>query len=299
MTIAIALSVEWLLGDPKSRWHPVAVFGRLASLIEARLYGDGCAAGALAWCVALALPAALVHAVLALARELNPGFELLLGAAAVWATLGWRSLVEHVDEVRLAPDLPTARTRVSRIVGRDVGDMDAGDARRAAMESLAENASDGVVAPLFWACVGGPVGAVAYRIVNTLDAMWGHRNARFTRFGCAAARADDVANWLPARLCAAACLCVARCRPTMRLAHDTRSHPSVNAGWPESAMAHALGVRLGGPVRRGGCVEERPWMGPPGAPDPSEADFERALRLTNRTLLLSGGLALVVESTWA
>ncbi|MDP6540843.1 MAG: CobD/CbiB family cobalamin biosynthesis protein [Planctomycetota bacterium] len=238
---------------------------------------------------------ALTALVLAVADR--AGLAWLAGAAVLWMTIGWRSLFEHLGAVARAADLETARVAVSRVVGRDVEEMSAADVHRAALESLAENASDAVIAPLLWSAIGGPWAAATYRWINTLDAMWGHRTPAYERFGWAAARADDLASWLPSRLTAGLYFLAAGRWPAPGWRHQAARHSSPNAGWPETALAHCMGVRLGGPVRRSGHTEKRPWMGPDGAGEPTEAALHAGLRLTQRVLLLgavpSASLALV------
>ncbi|MCG8589504.1 MAG: cobalamin biosynthesis protein, partial [Proteobacteria bacterium] len=217
-------------------------------------------------------------------------------ALLLWASLGWRSLLEHVRAVARAPDLAEARAQVAQIVGRRVETLDAAGVRRAALESLAENASDAVVAPLFWAGLLGPCGAAAFRMANTLDAMWGHRNERYRAFGFAAARVDDVLCWFPARATAALYFLAAGTAPSWpALATQAARHPSPNAGWPEAALAHVLRVRLGGPVKRAHGCEARGWLGPPEAPDPAPGAIDGGLRLTQRALVLA---AVIGGLTW-
>lgn len=277
-----ALALEWLLGDPPDRWHPVAGFGRLAAWCEARLWRDAHAAGAAAWMAAVGAGMAAawgLHAVLGWAGD----------ALLLWAALGWRSLIAYVRAALDAPDLDAARRAVAAIVSRDVDAMTREDANRAALESLAENASDAVVAPLFWFVLLGGLGAAGYRMVNTLDAMWGYRNRRFRRFGGWAARVDDAMNWLPARITAALLMLAGAWRGSCRrdwasLRRQAASHASPNAGWCEAALAWAANVRLGGPVRRGGRIEQRPGYGPDAARAPAGAACRDALAITQAAL---------------
>jgi len=146
-------------------------------------------------------------------------------------------------------------------VSRDTGEMNAEDTRRSALESLAENASDAVIAPLFWFVVLGPMGAVTYRMINTLDAMWGYKNERYLNFGFCAAKVDDLVNWLPARITARLMLWVGKSTDWSVIKAQAITHASPNAGWPEVALAYAADVKLGGPVRRAGEIEERPYYG--------------------------------------
>ena len=194
-----------------------------------------------------------------------------------------------------AATLPAARVAVSHIVGRDPRRLDAAGVARAALESLSENASDGVVAPVFWGVLLGLPGIAAYKAVNTLDSMIGHRTPRHEAFGWAAARIDDVANLVPARL-TGVLIALASGRPRVPLAtmwRDAGAHRSPNAGWPEAAMAGALGVRLSGPRVYADRVADEPWLNR-GAPDPGAGDLRRGLALYRRAmLLLAAALALL------
>ena len=205
--------MDALLGDPR-RGHPVAAFGRAATALEARDYADSRprgAAHAAACILAVAVPAALLHR----RTRTSPPAETAAVAATVWAVTGARSL-HHEAERALAAlsdhDLRSARAVLPSLCGRDPSGLDAAEIARAVIESVAENTSDAVVAPLLWGAVAGLPGLVAYRAVNTLDAMVGHRSARYLRFGWASARLDDVANWVPARVTAAL---TAACAPLL------------------------------------------------------------------------------------
>jgi adenosylcobinamide-phosphate synthase len=184
------------------------------------------------------------------------------------------------------------------IVGRDPARLDEAGVARAALESLSENASDGVVAPLFWGAVAGLPGIAAYKAINTMDSMIGHRNDRYEDFGKVAARLDDLVNLIPARLTGLAIALVSgRPRAALRvMARDARRHRSPNAGWPEAAMAGALGIRLSGPRVYGDRVADEPWLNC-GAPDPAPNDLSRGLALYVRAMVLCGagliGLALI------
>ncbi len=289
MTLMLALVCEWLVGDPPNRWHPVAWFGRWAQACEARLYRDARSSGVLAW-TAAATPAIL------LAYGAHALFGLVADVVLVWASLGWRSLLAHVRRVLAAESDEEAKRAAWHITSRDVGPMRSEDARRAALESLAENACDAVIAPMFWWLLLGPVGAWGYRIANTLDALWGYRHARYRRFGWWAARVDDFANWMPARITAALFAVVGRTPDWRLLRAQARAHPSVNAGWPEAALAWAAHVRLGGPVRRRGQLEARPFYGPEDARAPSGPAACEAVRCAQRAMLLGAALALGLEA---
>ena len=223
---------------------------------------------------------------------------LILAAVLAWPLVAARSMHDHVDAVArplIAGDLPAARQAVSMIVGRDPSQLDAAGIARAATESLAENTSDGIVAPLFWGVIFGLPGIAAYKAINTLDSMIGHRTIRHEAFGWAAARIDDVANLIPARL-TGLLFAVVSVRPRIALATmwcDARQHRSPNAGWPEAAIAGALGIRLSGPRIYEGRLSQEPWLNA-AAPDPSAEDLNHALALYRRAMLvLSAGLALL------
>jgi adenosylcobinamide-phosphate synthase len=228
---------------------------------------------------------------------------LLLPLAAS-TLLAQRSLVDHVGAVAdgLRAGLGPGRAAVARIVGRDPERLDGHGVARAAVESLAENLSDGVVAPAFWFLVGGLPGLVAYKAVNTLDSMVGHRNERYLHFGRASARLDDIANLVPARLTAVLLLAAGRGfdlsasrADWAAVRRDAPRHRSPNAGWPEAAMARLLGLRLAGPRAYGGTLVEDAWMGD-GRAEATAEDVGRGVRLAWRAwaLLLVGVVLLAI-----
>jgi len=270
--LLVGTALDALVPDPR-RGHPVAIFGAAAGALERRVYADGRARGA-------AYATTCVAAVVALGATL-PGGPLST-AVSTWAVLGSRSLRReaHLVHDHLARgDLDAARRQATHLVGRDPASLDADGVARAAVESVAENTSDAIVAPLFWGALAGAPGLLGYRAVNTLDAMVGHRTPRYGRFGWAAARLDDVANLVPARL-TAGLVALASGQPggTLRIAvRDGHRHPSPNAGYAEAAYAGALGVRLGGRNVYAGRVEHRPELGD-GSP-PRLEDIPRAAHL--------------------
>jgi adenosylcobinamide-phosphate synthase len=282
--LGLGYLLDSLLGDPRRR-HPVAGFGRLAQALEARSYSDSRWAG-VAHVAVLVISTVTFGAVLDSLSRRRPMARIVLTAAGTWAVLGGRSLRREAAIIagQLADrDLPAARVQVRNLVGRDSAELSAAEIARATVESLAENTSDAVVAPLFWGAVAGLPGLLGYRAVNTLDAMIGHRSPRYLRFGWAAARLDDVANWVPARiagLVAAGCAPLVGGSPRTALAvvrRDAGQHPSPNAGVVEAAFAGALGVRLGGRNSYLGRVEDRGTLG--NGQDPEPADVVRAGRL--------------------
>jgi len=291
MILLLALALEWWFGDPPNRWHPVAWFGQWAAAIEARCYRNQRLSGVRAWFLVVGLPLVVIWVAHSLAGWALDGVLL-------WITIGWKSLFSHVDAVISATTTEQARRMVARIVSRDSSQMDITEARRAALESLAENANDAVIAPIFWFVVAGAPGAVLYRMINTLDASWGYRNARYRQFGCWAAQVDDVAGWIPARITAIIMLTagVLAGNPLRwRQFHaQATSHASPNAGWPEAALAWAACVQLGGPVVRAGVIDPRPWYGSPQARAVDHAVAIEAVELTRRTLAVAAIFAVGV-----
>jgi len=284
--------LDALVPDPR-RGHPVALFGAGAAALERGVYRDSRTAGA---GYAVLCTGAAVAAGRVLRRAGVAGV-----AAATWVVLGARSLRAEGRAVHahlLAGDLPAAREQLTHLVGRDTAELPAGEVARAVVESLAENTCDAVVAPLFWGAVAGVPGLLGYRAANTLDAMVGHRSPRYARFGWAAARLDDLANWVPARLSAvsvalAASLAGGCARRSLATAlRDGRRHPSPNGGWPEAAFAGALGVRLGGRNSYGERVEHRPVLGD-GRPV-EVADLPQAVRLCATAAAVSALAAAVL-----
>jgi len=293
-------------GDPR-RLHPVAGFGRAAAALERRMYAPDRAAGIRYETVAVGVPVVLAGAVSAATRR-RPLLRAALVAATTWAVLGGTTLRREAATVADAldrGDLAGARQRLPHLCGRDPATLDEADLSRATVESVAENSSDAEVAPLVWGALAGLPGLVGYRAVNTLDAMVGHHSPRYENFGWASARADDVANYLPARLTAALTAVVApvaggRVRRALAVARaDGRRHPSPNAGVAEAAFAGALGVRLGGRNDYGSHVEDRPVLGGDGRP-PELADIARATRLSRAVTVAAAvaGAAIALARGW-
>jgi len=283
--LAAGFALDAVLGDAR-QLHPVAGFGQAAAALERRCYAPTRKAGAAYTAVAVGLP---VVAGLAAARATRrrPGLRVVLVAAATWTVLGGRSLRRAASRMASAiedGDLTAARIRLPHLCGRDPSTLDLSELARATVESVAENTSDAVVAPLVWGGLAGLPGLLGYRAVNTLDAMVGHRSPRYAAFGTVAARLDDAANLLPSRLTALLTAAVApaahgdRARALRIWRRDRNDHPSPNAGQCESAMAGALGVRLGGRNVYSGCVEVRPFLGDGRRPEP--ADIRRAVTLS-------------------
>ena len=275
--LLLGLAADRLLADPR-RFHPVAGFGLLAARLERAWYRDARAPGAAHTLVLVAGTALAGGAAQAAGRRLGPAGEVLVTAAATWAVVGGTSLQREgaaMHRLLADEDLAGARGRITHLCGRDPQSLDEAGLARATIESVAENTSDAVVAPVFWGAVAGVPGLLGYRALNTLDAMVGHRTPRHQRFGWAAARLDDAANLVPARLTAAALVATAPlhggsasgARRAWR--RDAAAHPSPNAGPVEAALAGALGIRLGGVNVYRGRIEERGTLGdgPPAGPD--------------------------------
>jgi adenosylcobinamide-phosphate synthase len=304
--MAVGLALDALLGWPGGLFarigHPVIWLGALIDALDRRWNRTADApwlrraAGAAAALVVIVLAAALGWVV---QTTLGFGWSrmFLLGILA-WPFIALRSLHDHVAAVAhplQASDIAAARTAVSMIVGRDPAQLDEAGIARAAIESLAENTSDGIVAPVFWGALFGLPGIVGYKAVNTLDSMIGHRTVRHESFGWAAARIDDLLNFIPARLTGflLALLSAGPQAAMACMARDARAHRSINAGWPEAAMAGALGVRLCGPRSYHGVLADEPWLNA-GARDPAAADLISGLKLYRRAMLLLGGLLVIL-----
>ena len=283
MTVLLAAFLDWLLREPPARLHPVVGIGRLLAGLE-RFWRDDARAGAAAW-LAGAVAVVGFSAVLWLRiLSLDTPWRILATALLLWPAFSLRMLLEEVAAVEsaLARGLDEARTRLARLVSRDTGNLDAAGVRMAALETLSENLSDSVVAPLFYFVLFGLPGVWLYRYANTADAVWGYRSPRYRRWGWLAARADDALNWIPARLTA---LLLSPGRPAA-LRREAGRTPSPNAGWPMGALALALGVRL---EKRGAYV-----LNPSGR-DPGPADLRRALVRTRRAAVAVYALAALLS----
>jgi adenosylcobinamide-phosphate synthase len=303
--MALALAIDAALGWPARLYarigHPVTWIGALIAALEGRWNAGGrWRRRGLGGLLVVVVVAAAALPALALQLALPGGaLGLVLGAALAWPLVAARSLHDHVAAVArplAAGDLPGARAAVAMIVGRDPARLDAGGVARAGLESLSENASDGVVAPLFWGAALGLPGIAAYKAINTMDSMIGHRTDRYEDFGKIAARLDDLANLIPARLTGLlfALAAGARVGAALRvMARDARAHRSPNAGWPEGAMAGALDIRLSGPRVYADRVANEPWLNP-AAPDPDAPAMARGIALYRRAMILcAAGLAAV------
>jgi adenosylcobinamide-phosphate synthase len=289
--LAVAYGLDLLLGDPEWFPHPVRGFGAMISVGERQLRRLG-GEPATELLAGAALTGCVVSVAWALGRPRNAVWQVLLA----WTALATRSLLgEACAVIRAleADDLALARKRVARIVGRDTADLDSSGICRAVIETLAESACDGIVAPLFWLGVGGVPFAMSYKAINTLDSMIGHPEPPYRYFGRFAARLDDAASFIPARLTALGILCAAMFRGFDIWMRDRSKHASPNAGQSEAAMAGALGVRLGGPSSYGGHLHDAPVLNAE-ARRPSVRDARAALSIVAVVSGLAFGAALLV-----
>ncbi|HEX6393990.1 MAG TPA: adenosylcobinamide-phosphate synthase CbiB [Acidimicrobiales bacterium] len=296
--VAAGLAADRLFGEPPAAIHPVALFGKTMQAAEHRLYSNRRSAGAVYAGLGVIGAAALGRIISrprrAVSRFGSQRVSWTALSAATYVAVAGRALTESASRVADAAsqgDLALARARLPELVGRDPSGLGTEEISRAVVESLAENTVDAVVAPAFWGAVAGAPGVLAYRAVNTLDAMVGHRSDRYLRFGWAAARADDFAGWIPARLTAVVVACsrpasVSRVWRAVRL--QAPAHPSPNAGVAEAAFAAALGCRLGGVNVYGSRVEERPLLGQ--GPPASIGDIGRAAALSRDVVALLAAL---------
>ncbi|MFN6543228.1 cobalamin biosynthesis protein [Mycolicibacterium nivoides] len=296
--MAVGFLADLLLGDP-TRGHPVAGFGTGAARLEKLTYADNRGAGVLH-------TGLLLGGLAGLGWAAGRGDRVWVTAAATYVALGGTSLnrVGHQMATLLATDdVAGARRLLPSLCGRDPAALDVSGLTRATVESLAENTSDAQVAPLFWAAIGGVPAVLVYRGANTLDAMIGHRSPRYNYFGWAAARFDDVLNYLPARLTgvlAVLCAPVVDGSPAAALRawrHDASRHPSPNAGVAEASFAGALGVRLGGPTQYAHQLEIRPTLGDGRIPE--VVDVARAVRLSRAVQASAAAVAVLLALSGA
>jgi adenosylcobinamide-phosphate synthase len=293
VTLLLALLLDAALGEPRALWdrvpHPAVLMGRAVDWLDRTLNR-----GSHRQARGIAAVAVLVLGAVALGQVLSwiPFAEVVAGAIL----LAQRSLADHVAEVAhaLRRSLPEGRRAVAMIVGRDTATMNEPAVARAAIESAAENFSDGVLAPALFLAVLGLPGLLIYKVVNTADSMIGHRTPRHEQFGWAAARLDDLLNLIPARLSAGLLWLAGGGRgPWDRIAHDARRHRSPNAGWPEAAAARALGVALSGPRSYGGAMQDFPYVHRSGRREIGARDVDRAVRLLWRAWAIVVAIALL------
>jgi adenosylcobinamide-phosphate synthase len=297
--IFAAFVLDLLLGDPRWLPHPAKLIGRFAAALEAplrRSISNARTAGVIAVAIVLSITGSVAFGLIHCAAVLHPMAGDIASILLLYTAFATRDLAQHANAVYRSltrDNLAEARQRVSMIVGRDTAKLDEREVVRATVESIAESLVDGVTAPLFFAVLGGPVGAMLYKAVNTLDSTFGYKNERYIQFGWASARLDDVANFLPARLTAplvavaAALLGHNAIRALRTWLRDGGKHASPNAGLSEAAVAGALGVQLGGTNYYGGEPSEHPRMGDPTRPlERHDIPRANALMLATATLAL-------------
>lgn len=283
VAVVAALLIDRWTPEPPNRWHPVAWFGQAMTAVEHALWRDNRNPGVAYTMTGVGIGAAAGG----LLGSSTVALTVALGAGSL------RSTAADIGGLLHGDDLTAARRALPALVGRDPSELDHSGVAAAVVESVAENTVDATIAPIFWTVVAGAPGALAYRAVNTMDAMVGHRSQRFERFGWASARLDDAANWVPARLFAAAVSVAAwprRHAVAAAVRADASAHPSPNAGVAEAAVAGALGVELGGRLRYGERVEDRPTLGH--GPRPTAATITDANRLIDRVLTVIAATAL-------
>lgn len=295
--LALAWLLDLLLGDPAWLPHPVVYMGKWIAACERRLNKGSWrrTKGAIVAVTSIALTFAITWALLYVAaRYVSPWLSIALTVVGVFFCLAGKTLRREVRMVFEACDqgLDNGRRQVARIVGRDTQELTLQECRTAALETLAENLSDGVVAPLFWFALLGLPGMMAYKMVNTLDSMIAYHSERYLRFGCWAARIDDVANYIPARL-TALLMIIAAGRPRLCrfVVHYGPKHASPNSGWPEAALAGILDCRFGGPHNYFGQLFDKPYIGTNPRPLLT-ADMHRSLRICLLAELLAVALTL-------
>ena len=318
MTKTITLLIGWLLdlwlGDPAWMPHPVVGFGKMIASGEKQLNKGShrMLKGAL---LAIGLILLVFGFVWVIRRLLGifavfifdgthqqvyqlPVFLWIFDVTAIFCCLAGTTLIREVREVFYAVDrsLEDGRKQVARIVGRDTSELSAQEVRTAALETLAENLSDGVIAPLFWLAIGGVPAMVAYKMVNTLDSMIGYRTERYKDFGCWAAHIDDVANYIPARI-TALLMVIAAGKPQLLgfVWRHGRNHASPNSGYPEAALAGILDCRFGGPHYYFGELFDKPYIGE-NARELTTADMQKAVRINRTTEVLAIIIMVIVYS---
>lgn len=295
MTSIAAVLAGWaadkILGDPERLPHPIVLFGKIIAAGERRLNrgNNRRLKGAVMAFALVALTYGAALAVIMLSRRLSPALTAVVEAVLIFYCLAGTTLIREVRGVFRALDvsLGQGRRQVSRIVGRDTSRLSANEVRKAALETLAENLSDGVIAPLFWLALLGVPGMLAYKMVNTLDSMIGYRTKRYLRFGTFAARLDDVANYIPARL-TALLMVLSAGRPQLLpfVARNGRRHASPNSGYPEAALAGILDCRFGGGHYYFNEFIDKPFIGENDR-ELTGKDMKLAIRINQTTELVA------------
>ena len=312
LVLVLMLALDEVFGDPEYHWHPVRVLGNFVGKAEALLWNlgwNGESGGLLLLSVTVGISVGASTLLLALGQLGGGLLEMTVLLFLGWSLLALKDLLVHAKRVGIAleeADLPEARQQVSRLVSRDTDQMDLHACGRAAVESVSENLSDGVIAPLFWFAVAGIPGMAAFKAVSTLDSMVGYHSERYRQFGWASARLDDWLCWIPARLTflllvVSAAVSGGSGSAAWRVGlQDHRKLPSLNAGWAEATAAGALGIRLCGPIWRKGKLASDFWLGDPGArAEVTNTDLQRMNRLARvATWGFAGVLMIVFVLGW-
>lgn len=304
MTNPIALLIGWgldlLFGDPQRLPHPIVWFGRMISWGEHRLNKNTHRRikGAVMAITLIILVFLATWFLRHLCSMFNVHCSMALDAIIIFYCLAGTTLIREVREVFLALDrsLDEGRQQVARIVGRDTSELSAQEVRTAALETLAENLSDGVIAPLFWLAILGTPGMLAYKMVNTLDSMIGYRTERYRAFGCWAAHIDDITNYIPARLTALLMIIASgKLKLFGFVRRNGRNHASPNSGYPEAALAGILDCRFGGPHYYFGELFDKPFIGENDR-ELTTADMKKAVRINRTAEVIM--VVLVALSCW-
>ena len=308
LLLAVAVAADLAIGDPHYSWHPVRLIGRALTAIEERLRAagfDGYGGGILLFALLAPLSFAVVMAALFVAGLASTAAAWVIHAFLLYSLLALGDLLHHVWRIERAvraDDLPTARAAVSKLVGRDTDRMDGGGCRRAAVESLSENLTDGFVSPVFWYVLGGLPGIVLFKVVSTMDSMVGYKTPRYLRFGWCGARLDDVMNYAPARitwLLIAVISCVLPAYSGRKAWNvGLRQHRLLlgpNSGWSEAAAAGALERLIVGPIWLKGVQVTDLWIGDPSDPPLETADdVRRAMALVIATGLVAAAIGIAL-----
>lgn len=314
IAIIAALILDRLIGDPKSALHPVKWFGHFIAMLDIK-WNKGTyrfEKGVALLVAILAVTAAASIVILSIASQIHPSIQIVIEAIMIWASIAPRSLKEagmDVYQPLIDGNVNEARRKLSWIVGRDTDTLNEGEITRGAVETIAENTSDGVIAPLFWAMIGGGPAALLYRAVNTCDSMVGYRNNTYEQFGKASARFDDIINYVPARITAFLLVAAANKKAAIRrqawriVIRDAKKHPSPNSGWCEAAVAGLLQIELGGLNTYKGIISNRPCIGDPIKERRAEHILEAAILMKRATYLfvvmfLAGVCVYEIAITW-
>ncbi|WP_369793888.1 adenosylcobinamide-phosphate synthase CbiB [Prevotella sp. 10(H)] len=304
--ILLPLLLGWLadrlIGDPSWLPHPVVCMGKVIAFGEKRLNKGKkrMLKGAFLAVILIALSYASIYYIIKGLNQLNPYLSIAFSAIIVFYCLAGKTLVKEVKNVFIAVDssVEKGRIQVSRIVGRDTSNLSPQQIRAAALETLSENLSDGVIAPLFWYMILGVPGMFAYKMINTLDSMIGYKNERYMQFGCWAARIDDIANYIPARLTSLLMIIVSgKFSLFLFVEKYGRQHASPNSGYPEAALAGILNCRFGGPNVYFGKVVDKPYIGYQDK-ELTSADMRTAVSINIRAELLMLILVMIIEAVY-